>query len=379
MEALSPPALGELLEGAALGLAMPGDAYGGLGLRPEPPPADAAMAYLAWGCAALAVLLSFALTRLNAGAWGLLPVVCGAFGGLVAAVPLGFAAAGVLHALSALSGGQRGYSRSVEAAALLGPVPALVAAALWAPDPAWLALPTLYATYLAVTAVEKLHDAPGGQAWMVLGFCGALLAGGEVLARDSVTLALVRLENAATVISNNPGGAGAEASTSARLSAPSASLAPPGVERPAGSAGGSSPIEADPNAPAAAAQKSSLDYLRGESGAEDQALPEKKPDPVGAQTQAMQAAGSNLISNLRKQIDSNPNIMNGMTPEQAAKIRKVLTQFENNMKGGQGGPMLTPVETQQLLQQIMSGSFKGAAPAGGAAKTKRRPAAAPAD
>ncbi|MBI2362838.1 MAG: hypothetical protein HYV15_05590, partial [Elusimicrobia bacterium] len=109
----------------------PGDAYGALGARPEPNLADAALAMLAWGAAAVAVLCAFAWARLNAESWGLLPLVGGALGGLVLCVPLGFAGAGILHALGAMSGGQGTFGRSVETAAMLGPAPALLCAALF--------------------------------------------------------------------------------------------------------------------------------------------------------------------------------------------------------------------------------------------------------
>ncbi|MBI5596671.1 MAG: hypothetical protein HY928_11325 [Elusimicrobia bacterium] len=376
-----PPSFTELLEGSAIGLFTPGDAYGALGARPEPNSADAALAMLAWGAAMVAVLCAFAWARLNAESWGVLPLAGGALGGLVLSVPLGFAGAAVLHALGAMSGGQGGFARSVEAAALLGPAPALLCAALFAPDPAWMAAPTLYATWLAVNAVEKLHDAPVGQAWMILGFCGALAAGSQVLGREKLTLALVRVENAATVMTNNPN-AREEHRPAARLDAPlSTPASRPTGDRMAGDPGTAGPIEADPLAAGTPAQRSSLDYLR-QPGQPDEAggdIPIEQ-DPRMVQAKALQQNGVDLIENLRRTIGSNPEAMRGVPPQQAQALQGLLDQFQKNMAGGQG--KMSPEQTQALIKQVMSALGKnapqGLAPqTGGPPKAPRRRAAPP--
>jgi hypothetical protein len=373
LEVLDPPAFGELFAAGALGLASPGETFGGLGRRPEPTPADVALALLAWGAAAAAVFVGFALTKLNAGSWGVLPLAGGALGALVLAAPAGLAAGAGLHALAVLSGGQGGYWRSAQAAAVLGAVPSLVIAALWvAPHPAWMAAPILLGTWLAVAAVEKLHDAPGGQAWMVVGFVGALLAGSTVVAHDKVSLALVRLENAATVLSNNPGSHSEPAHSAAGLAAPTSAPAMPSAgdagDRLTGQAGAAGPIEADPDA-AAAASQSSLDFLRtgaaeGEEGGRSEAA--QADDERMRQAQAMQQNATGLLQKLAKELTKNSS---ALPPDQAAQLKGMLDKMQRSMAGGQGAPMMTPAETQKLLQQFLGAmgqqqaAQKGAPPA----------------
>lgn len=358
LEVLDPPAFGELFAAGFLGLASPGETFGGLARRPEPTPADVALALLAWGAAASAVFVAFALTKLNAGSWGVLPLAGGALGALVLAAPAGLAAGAGLHALAVLSGGQGGYWRSAQAAAVLGAVPSLVIAALWvAPHPAWMAAPILLGTWLAVCAVEKLHDAPGGQAWMVVGFVGALLAGSTVVAHDKVSLALVRLENAATVLSNNPGShaepARSAAGLAAPLSAPSMPSAGDAGDRLTGQPGSAGPIEADPDAAAAAASQSSLDFLRtgaaeGEEGGRSEAA--QADDARMRQAQAMQQNATGLLQKLSKELTKNSS---SLPPDQAAQLKSMLDKMQRSMAGGQGAPMMTPAETQKLLQQFL--------------------------
>ena len=377
-----PPSFTELLEASFTGLFTPGDSYAAMASRPEPNAADAALAMLSWGAACVAILSAFAWARLNAESWGLIPMAAGALGGLVLSVPAGFAAAAVLHALGAMSGGQGTFARSVQTASLLGPVPALLCAALFAPDPAWLAVPTLFATWLAVNAVERLHDAPSGQAWMILGFCGALAAGSQVVGREKLTLALVRVENAATVMSNNPAPR-EEQRSAAGLAAPlGAPSGRPGGDRMSGDSGTAGPIEADPMAAAAAPQRSSLDYLR-QPGADEQGdgasdIPVEQ-DPRMIQARALQQNGADIIENLRKTLVSNPNAMQGVPPEQAQALKGLLDQFQKNMAGGQG--KMSPEQTQALIRQVMGALGKNApqaqAPQKAAPAGTRRRAAPP--
>lgn len=348
--------------------------------RPEPLAPDACLAFLAWGAVTAGILLSYALTRLNAGSWGTVQLAACALGFIILSVPAGFVAAALLHAFSALSGGQGGFWRSVSAVAVLGPTPALLVAGLWAPDPGWLAVPTLYATWLAVSAVEKLHDAPTGQVLMVVGVCGALLAGAEVVARDKVTLALVRLENAATVLSNNPiadEGSRRSAALAAPMPIAGAESQP---DRLSGAPGGAGPVEADAAPLPGTAPRSSLDYLRT-PGEDDEGGPPTAPaqEPMMAQAQNLQNAGNNLIQNLLSQIDKNPGGLNGLPSEQAAIIKKLLSQVQNKTGAGKGGPKMTPQETQKLLQEVMGtlGQKATEEPASTQAPKKRRRASTP--
>lgn len=381
LEILDPPSFGDLIASAAFAVASPGETYGGLAKRPEPSAADVALALLAWGGAAAGLFILFAVTKLNAGSWGVLPLAGAALAALILAAPAGLAAGAVLHTLAMLSGGQHGYWRSAEAAAGLGAVPCLVVAALWAaPDPGWIALPLLLGTWLAVTAVEKLHDAPAGQAWMVIGFVGALLSGSAAAGHDKVALALVRLENAATVISNNPSGHAEPARSAAGLAVPTSAPAMPSAgDRLTGQAGAAGPIETDPTASAAAAQ-SSLDYLR--SGA---APPDAEGEPSAAaqaddarmaQAQAMQQNAAGLLQNLAKQLNKKDS---GMPPEQTAQLKQMLDKFQKSVAGGQGAPMMTPEETQKLLQQFLGAVGKAQAQKAAAAPTKRKAPPPPAD
>lgn len=368
-----------------LALLSPAETYGGLARRPEPAPADVALALLAWGGSAAALFLAFAVTRLNADSWGVLPLAGGGLAALILAAPVGLAAGAVLHSLAMLSGGQHGYWRSAQAAACLGAVPSLVVGALWAaPDPAWMAVPLLLGTWLAVSAVEKLHDAPGGQVWMVVGFFGALLAGSAVVAHDKVSLALVRLENAATVISNNPGSHSEPRHSTAGLAAPPA--APVGGadtgDRLTGQAGAAGPIEADP-ALAGERGKSSLDFLRPAGETEDE--PGRRSEAAQAddermrQAQAMQQNAAGLIQKLTQDLGK---ASGSLPPDQAAKLKKMLEGLQKGMNGGQGSAMMTQQDTQKLLQQILGalpqqGAAGAEAPAPPAPGAKRRKAPPP--
>lgn len=342
-----------------MGLVGATDSYAALAPRPDPDAADSALTLLAWGGTASAVALAFALTRLNAESWGIVPLAGLGIAGLILSVPAGYGAAAVLHALSMLSGGQHGFSRSLLAAAALGPLPALVLAALWAPDAAWLAAPLLYGTWLTVSAVEKLHDAPGGQVWMVVGFAGALLAGSAVLGREKVTLALVRLENSATVLSNNPNAAREERASGVRLSQPLAAPAATGGaaaqgDRLTGQSGAAGPLEADPAAAAAAPGRSSLDYLRTDAQPPDEGGPSPaavEQDQRLVQAQQMQNTAAGLLGNLSAMLEKNAS---SMPPEQAAQLKKTLAQFEASMKGGKGAPQMTKEDAQRVMAQVMS-------------------------
>lgn len=353
---MDPPSFGELIAAGALALFSPGETYGGLARRPEPTPADIALALLAWGGCATALFVAFAVTKLNAGSWGVIPLIGGALGALVLAAPAGLAAGAVLHSLSVLSGGQHGYWRSAQAAAGLGAVPSLVIGALWAaPDPMWVAAPLLVGTWLAVNAVEKLQDAPAGQAWMVIGFVGALLAGSAAAGHDKISLALVRLENAATVLSNNPGSHAEPAHSTAGLAAPLAAPSMPSAtdDRLTGQAGSAGPIETDPEAGAAKAQ-SSLDFLRTEGGEGEEEGGHRSPAALAdderlRQAQGMQQNAAGLLQQLSKQLSKTSG---SMPPEQAAKLQKMLDSFQKSINsGGKGG--LTPADTQKLLQQFL--------------------------
>lgn len=380
LEVLDPPSFGELIAAGALALTGPGDVYGNLARRPEPTPADISLALLAWGGCATALFIAFAVTKLNAGSWGVIPLVGGALGALVLAAPAGLAAGAVLHSLAMISGGQHGYWRSAQAAAGLGAVPSLVVGALWAaPDPMWVAAPLLVGTWLAVNAVEKLHDAPGGQAWMVIGFVGALLSASAAVAHDKISLALVRMENAATVLSNNPGSHAEPAHSTAGLAAPLSAPAMPSSadDRLTGQTGGAGPIETDPQAAAAKAQ-SSLDFLRPAGGQEEEAG-ERSPaaladDERMRQAQAMQQNAAGLLQKLSGQLDKAGG---SMPPEQAAKLQKMLESFQKSINsGGKGG--LTPADTQKLLQQFLGAMPKqGQAPNAPPPSGKRRAAPPP--
>lgn len=381
LEILDPPAFGELIAAGALALMSPGETYGGLARRPEPTPADVALALLAWGGCATALFIAFAVTKLNAGSWGVIPLVGGALGALVLAAPAGLAAGAVLHSLAVLSGGQNGYWRSAEAAAGLGAVPSLVVAALWvAPDPMWVAAPLLVGTWLAVNAVEKLQDAPGGQAWMIIGFVGALLAGSAAVAHDKVSLALVRLENAATVLSNNPGSHAEPSHSTAGLAAP---LSAPGMsaatdDRLTGQAGAAGPIETDPEAAAAKAQ-SSLDFLRTDGGGEEEEGGQPSPAALADDERLRQAKGMQQnAAGLIQQLSAQLNKKGGeMPPAQAAQLQKMLDSFKKSIdSGGKGG--MTPADTQKLLQQFLGsmaqqGQAQNAAPPPSGQKRRAAP------
>ncbi|TPW19412.1 MAG: hypothetical protein FD126_2714, partial [Elusimicrobia bacterium] len=215
--------------------------------------------------------------------------------------------------------------------------------------------PLLLGTWLAVCAVEKLHDAPGGQAWMVVGFVGALLAGSTAVAHDKISLALVRLENAATVISNNPLSHSEPKHSTAGLAAPLAAPVVGGIDgdRLTGQSGAAGPIEADPSLGADAA-KSSLDFLRpagGEEGEEAARSPAAQADDERMrQAQAMQQNAAGLIQKLTKDLGK---ASGSLPPEQAEKLKKMLEGLQKGMNGGQGSAMMTTADTQKLLQQIL--------------------------
>ncbi|MFA6029441.1 MAG: Yip1 family protein [Elusimicrobiota bacterium] len=357
------PGLLALLEDSLRVLFAPGAVFEAH--RFAPPPGFGAMTgvVLVWAAAALLVQLLMALMTLPAtAAIGPLPASLALLGGLLLALVLGFAGAGVILALSALSGGKGGYERSYQLLALLSPLLAVASAALWVPVPYLSLVPTLLGAFLFARGLSELHEAPGVQSTIVVGALTVVLLAGQILMRPAFERAQRQAELAANLYSTASG-------LASGMSALQQAAGPAGGEP--GATG--TPVQPVPDLVGAATPdspltpltgSSSVDMVQGMSEGQNSGLPLVQPGRqlTAQDVQQMRETGLNMLDNVSQKLHD-PAMMKNVPPEQAEQLKQV-TQLMDQMRTGMRDPNLTPADRQRMMQQAMQmlGNLQGSAP-----------------
>ncbi|MFH1725571.1 MAG: Yip1 family protein [Elusimicrobiota bacterium] len=369
----SEPGLLACMEATLYAVLKPADVFGKFGRLPPPGFPEMILNILFWAGFGQILAVLIVLNRLSTGpGLGLPAILLFVTGGVIAAVPISFAAAGLLHALAMVSGGQGGFSRTYQIVSLLGAMAPLTALLLWVSVPLLWIAPTLYVTYLAVTAVEKMHAAPGTQAFMVVGLLGGLAAAAQVVFHKDVARFQYRLENTATIYSTNPESADEVAGqTAASLEPPGGAVAPYGAAGTGYREPGRLDAGDDPGYPTQAghdpAPRSSLDLLRsGDHAERDRSVSYSQPARQGVspqRVQQMQDTTLNIVQMVQRELHKNPKALSGLPPEQAAKVRRYLRQAERYASGDEtgetaAGPVVSDQEAEQMMRQLQ-GMFKG--------------------
>ncbi|MFA5139315.1 MAG: hypothetical protein WC728_08775, partial [Elusimicrobiota bacterium] len=315
--------------------------------------------------------------------------------GSVLAVPLSFVAAGCLHGLAMLSGGRCDFARSYQTLVLLGAVAPVSALLLRSPVPLLGLLPTAYATFLAVRGLEVLHDAPGMQAWFVVGSFGGLMAAAQVMFQKNISQFERELAHRANLYAT--GGAKAATQTEQTPSlvdgiaepAPVLPRALPPDQTP-------NPYSPDRLAPAQPERRSSLDMVR--QAGDDGGLPAGYPGggdgyPLGAPpgggappaNGSYQEMGLGLLGTIQQKIASDPNALKGLPQEQQDKFMQMLNAANKFSSASQRGEKVSAQDQasmQKLFQEMLSGLSKvqqAKAPQGQAPKKRRKKKAKPAE
>lgn len=368
------PGLLSLLEDSLRVLFAPGAVFEAH--RFAPPPGFGAMTavLLVWSAAALLVQLLMALMTLPAtAAIGPLPALLALLGGLVLALLLGFAGAGVVLALSTLSGGKGGFERSFQLLALLSPLLAVASAALWVPVPYLSLVPTLLGAFLFARGLSELHEAPGTQSAIVVGALTVVLLAAQILARP----AFERAQRQAELLINL-------SSTASGLASGMSALQQ--AANPAGGEPGApgTPVQPVPDILGAATPDSPLTPLTGSSSVDmvqgtpeggNSGLPLVQPGRqlTTQDVQQMRETGLNMLDNASMKLHD-PAMLKNVPPEQAEQLKQV-TQLMDQMRTGMRDPNMTPADRQRLMQQAMQmlGNLQGtSSPQGGPRRKKVR-------
>jgi hypothetical protein len=299
---------------------------------------ESLLAGVVWAAGASALGILVVQMKLPANA-GLGPVsMAAAFATLVtASAVLGLAFGGLFHGIAILSGGSGDVSRSMQGVAHLAALLPLCAIILWFSNPLLWIVPTVWGTWIAVSAIEKLHDADSGQAWMVAGVIGLAAAGSQVLFRDTVASAHFDLENRLTIYAVDPNAASYASESSKSLQAP---VRAGGTTRPNMP---SNPMAVGPsrNGPLGAnpgGADSSLGMIRqpGQStrlaGDPNLALP-TLPANIPNDPAQLQQMGMGLYQGLQQQLKSNPQALDGLPEDQRAMVQKYLSIAERAAAG----------------------------------------------
>ena len=372
----------ELLESALRVPFVPGSAFASC--RALPCPGFQSMIGAAFFWAASTLLLGgFAAMSQSAADIGMGTMLTVVAAGSVLAVPLSFVAAGCLHGLAMLSGGRCEFARSYQTLVLLGAVAPVSALLLRSPVPLLGLLPTAYATFLAVRGLEVLHDAPGAQAWFVVGAFGVLTAAAQLMFQKNISRFERELAHRANLYSTEGAKAATQTEQTPSLAAGVGQPAPALPEDPT-----PNPYAPDRLAPARPEQRSSLDMVRqaGDGGGMPAGYPGGGDGyPLGAPPGggapaaggSYQEMGMGILGVLQQKLASDPNAMKGLPPEQQDKFKQLLQAANKYSAASQKGEKVSPQDQasmQQLFQEMLSSLSKAqqAKPAQGQTKKKRR-------
>ncbi len=341
------PGLMELMEASLRAALAPGDVFAHYGGRPAPSSGVLAANFLFW--AVLGQLLLLVMTFIAvpaAGGLGVVPTLLIVAGGAVLSVPLFFAAAAVVHVLSRLSGGKKDFGRSFQVASMLGAIAPISALAAFLPFEMIGIVLTLYATLLLVRGVSALHAAPGAQAWIVIGLCGAVAAVGQFAFHKSIARFERKLGDRITIYSTH-GGSAALREERRRM---------PGPERTTRPFSGAEAAPGMQTAPRD--QRSSLGMIRpvwAPSRPRGPADRFARPPGVRPSPEQMRTMGINAIRMLDRQM-KNP-AMKKMPEQQRRQIEELLknaSRMVDKMEGKHGAAEeKSEEETRRFLMQML--------------------------
>lgn len=382
-----PPDLMASLEAGVRCAFQPGEVFCQCRALPAPPYSRMLLAAVFWAAVGGGLSLALAIMRSPVDV-GVVPLALSILGVTLAAVPLAFLGAGILHGLAMLAGGQAGFDRSFQIVSLIGVGLPVGAALMQFQVPfIWLA-PTLYLTFLSVRAVETMHEAPGAQAWLVVGVFGLLVAAAQGVLHKSAEKFQRKVEHLVNIYATTkPGQAATEPEKP-----------PPAVEEPVRDPrqdwADQIPSQREEGVAGSQVQsrRSSIDMvaLPGSQGQEG-GLP-MMPSAGQALGQPLDGAGlpsrqelgqmqdqtASFISRINQQVQGNPQMLQGMPEEQKAKFQKILNAA-NQMAGGanKGGanPLADP-EIQRLIGEVMKMASQAKAQGGAAPGPRRKKAKA---
>lgn len=346
-----PPGLLELMEASLKAALSPGEVFSHYAQRPAPSAGILAANFLFWALLGQLNLLVMTFMAVPAaGGLGVGPTLLIVAVGAVLSLPVFFIASAVVHVLSSLAGGKADFARSSQLASMLGALAPISALAAFLPVRMIGIVLTLYAAFLVVRGVSTLHAAPGGQAWAVVGLCGAVAAVGQFAFHKSIARFKRTLDNRITIYSTHGSDAVAREER-ARL------LEPERYARP--STGG----EATPGMAMTPQPSSSLGMIRpsGTPGrARDPSERYARPpaDSNRPTPEQMWTMGVNAIRMLDRQME-NPAMKN-MPQQQRRQIEELLKQANRMIRRmeGKNGTVEEKSEEEnrrflmQMLQQV---------------------------
>ena len=336
-------------------------AFQALSLRPAPPVETSFAATLAWTAGASVLSLLVIQMRLPANAGlGVLSLAAGFAAAVTASAALALLIAGLFHGLAMVSGGSGSFDRSLQAVAHLAALTPLAAVVLWFSNPLLWILPTLWATWIGVNAIEKLHDADSGQTWNVAGTLGLAVAGAQIVFREGVSNFHYGLENRLTIYAVDPNAARYANESSRSLQAPSR------TGRAAHPVTAENPMEAGSGA---GSPEGSLGMVlqpgQGETRlARDPNLTMPTfPANIPTDPAKLQQMGMGLFQEVQTQLHSNPQALDSLPKEQRDMVKKYLSIAERASKGDMSAVKeLNPDQIRkdsQRLSEYANGQTRG--------------------
>ena len=325
-----PPGFFESAESSIKALFRPTAEFSQLRFRPTPDLPRSLLLISAWiavGNAFTLLLLWMQTTGAN-----LLPMIVAFVAATVTFIPIGLTAAAVFHAFALFAGGKQTFLRSLQTFSLIAAIYPL-SIGIWAlpiPPATAALLITAYATYSVVRAVERMHEAPLGQAWIVFGVCGALAATGQFIFQREIGQLQTRAQTLASLYS----AASSLKSIAAMSTAPAAPAQPdPGAFSSSNPAGVPAVPELAGVKDLAAEARSGLDLISrlSESAPNDGSA---ASDPAAARSPSQLQLGTmkgSALDFVRGEVAKNPHALDTMTPEQRRQIAQALKGVFNEL------------------------------------------------
>jgi hypothetical protein len=347
------PSLIEVMEGSLNVLLAPHNTFDAFAQRPAPEFTHLILNTLLWSAIGCLLGLVMVLMNLSVAPGILLTLLIGMLGTL-GGVALSFGCAGLLHLLATLSGGHRDFERSYQIISLMSPLLPIAAVSTVIPLPLVWILPTIAAAMLAVRGIERIHGAPEGQTWLIVGSLGAAFAAVQLVFHKDLEATARDLGNRATIYSAHSGqdnDAGArvvldQVDNPARqyaLPQDRPNTAMPGIRRGGDSSGSMNMIRRAGGGPA----RPNVFAQRGAPASGEEL-------PNAAELQAM---SQGVINMLNQQLNANPQAMKNMPREQKAHLQKLMksaNQFNSEMqRSGERGQNLDEAQMMNMLQTIM--------------------------
>ncbi len=386
-----PPELMEMLEFSLRAAFTPDTVFTSLRDRSTPDVFTMLLNIMAWTLGAMLIAMVFTFMALpSASGLGLLPSILAVLGGLIAAIPLSFIGAGVLHGLSMLAGGKGDYARSYEIVSLLGCVAPITAVILFLPVPLIWLTPTIFLTYLCIRGVELMHRCYGMSVVSTVGFFGIAMLALQFASHKKIenfkkdialraTLYSTKSDAAPLEEGNNASSAampdsrapgtrpmGTSHRTPERSPSPYGNSSPSSLTMPKRTSGNSGSLGfvqrgVEAGRPAVPNALGNGIGVRRGSQAGYAPQPSHQGPPDAAQTDSL---AESVLNMLNSRMRNNPDMLKQMSPQQQAQFKKMLKQA-NKYKNTNVN--FEDADTRRMLQD-MAPQIKRA----GKKKPKRR-------